>query len=341
MAGWPGAPHDPRRTSSVPYRDVVNRTLAGAAPNRLRLPAPEGDFACRFAGPVGIWPARWGRSPEISRFRPGSNALPLNIDDIRKGRRRSWEKLTDPEERKRREREEREKDPEFQKRKSRLKRQEDEREEARRLDHEKWLRTKKQLIVAGTVFVIFMVALTTAKVLYARHLEAARQNKLDRLEQMVATGDRVVAFDDPIEALESWRSAWARLSAPDVYHASSTRRQIAHRGRQDEGLYLVRQQKLMFQGALETERELALAFEDPQILRWPSSEPRHGELAVFVSKPFSRPQVRESPEEWVAAFSWDKVLKQWRHEEHRKRRYWIDAWRNNASILPVHMISRQ
>ena len=256
----------------------------------------------------------------------------LDIDDIRRGRRRDWEKLQDPEKHTQREQEEMEELRK--KRESLLKRKARQRLEEHDREMQTWAKTKRELLIyaaiAGAVLLLYIgFKATTALV-----REARTANRFRVVNAQVESDERFFEPADAVGALGTWRNAWYRRNVRDLYIMSSPVRQMAVRGRRDQDRYVIDEQKRLDEGKLEHERSVAVKFNDPEIVRLPRS-PGQDDLAVFRSQPLIRDSVFEGPAAWTVAFAWDSRQKQWQLVDVRKAEYWKDKWNDTGDIRAV------
>lgn len=256
----------------------------------------------------------------------------IEFDEIQKGRRRDWDKLRDPEERRREEREKREADPEYQKRKTALRKRDEARAVGREADLEEWARLKKQLAIGGAIVVAMIVVWTGIRMTISWMVRESRQEAIVRLAQQVDSGVAHVACKTPAEAWASWRSAWMRRDAAALYRIYSVRQRQAALSRGSEKRFLDSMQQRMSAGAMDKYVAIAEQFSSPEIIHYPGS-PSDGELAVFKSR-FVDPRLPEGRNEqvWVLALSWDAMLKEWHFEDLRTESTWRDRWKKVTQI---------
>lgn len=254
---------------------------------------------------------------------------PIDLDQIRQGRRREWEKLLDPEERQRR------KDAERAERMAaKAKAREVIKAEEERKDREQWIRTRRRVIVLFTCLAIAIAGWTGFKVTLHMLHESMLRDRIADVKRQVDSGQRYLDLTDPIKALGSWRSAWLRLSAIDMIRMRSSAAD-GKKSRLSVGEKIKRLQQKLDQGAQMSEAEIVAAFADPQIVRWPGSKWRRGELAVFASDPVKRTTAWEDPQEWVMVFVWDETAGEWRYHELRKRAQWRERWTHVSQIQVI------
>jgi len=267
---------------------------------------------------------------------------PLSIDEIRKGRRRDWDKLKDPEEAKRAKQAEREANrADHKKSLSTIRKREMTREEEREHDKEHWEKTKRDLkrwgIVAGASLLVWF-SLSWGWSAWRR---GERDRKLDRVMVLVDRGETYTALKDPIDAFASWRSSWRRGDAAALYRMYSFDRQVKYRGRLADRDYVSNLQSRVSRGQMDGEKSIAVQFGEPEIMLWPSTPWRDKRLTVFKSAPISRTGVKEKPEPWVVAFSYDARMDEWRLEDVRKAAQWKDRWESAAQISNLTAVSHQ
>ncbi|MCB2155545.1 hypothetical protein KQI84_11720 [bacterium] len=257
----------------------------------------------------------------------------LDYDEIKKGRRRDWDKLQDPEVVKQRERDA--KEEERKRRESLLRRKERERKEKNELELKTWEQTKRELKIYGLIFAAVVVVYVGFKVTTATIRKAHTAARFRSVAAEVESPGRYFDLSDPIGAWGSWRNAWYRRNIRDLYMMSSIGRQNSVRGtRRDEATYMEEEQQKMDEGRLSADLSVALQFDDPEIVRAPR-HPNEGDLAVFKSQPIIREAVIENPTQWTVAFAWSKEKNQWQLVDVRQAQYWRDKWSDVGDIKAV------
>lgn len=268
---------------------------------------------------------------------------PLDIDDIRSGRRRAWDKLKDPEEKKRLEKEAREKDPEYKKKLSAMRRREMGKVDDRERDHEEFLRVRRQVIIFASVLVSGVLLLAGLKLGWSLLAERRIQKQLETLAVQVEDGKPYASFKNPVEAWASWRSAWVRKDAAALYGTFSRGKQGRELGRQGDQSYIKFLQGRMDHGAMDPDRHVAMSFSHPELLLNPRGDQRTGTLAVLKAKipAFGAAKgSRPAPEAtWVLVLSYDARQKLWRVEDVRHGSTWRDGWRH-VNQIPVNRSAR-
>lgn len=265
--------------------------------------------------------------------------MPLSYDDIQQGRRREWDKLRSPEERKEREREEREKleqDPDYVKRMTALQKRDKRREDEREQDRRRWGRTKRDvtIIAAITLGIILFMAGVSWSVRSA--VQASRDERARQVIQALVEGGRYASFSDPFETWGSWMNGWMRRDAASIYRTYSESMALRTRGSLQPEAYIADLQRQLTTGQKDHIREIAEKFGHPEILHIPGGKPRKGEMAVFRSRPmYMRAVAASAPQRWVLAMTWDDKLKEWRVEELRHENSWNDSWKYTTQIAGV------
>lgn len=261
--------------------------------------------------------------------------MPIDINDIRKGRRRDWDKLQDPVERKRQEQEAKQKAREARKARSAQQAKRIDREEREEREAAKWKRTKVQVGIILGLLVAF-VGITLVVEIGARMLQHSRVgNRMAEVDRAVASGNAYHDLSDPVGALGTWRSAWNRrdgVAIVSMYSPTKEQQETRRGSRQD---YLERFQSQLDNNGQITREEIVAAFAGANLVRWPGRRWSDGELAVFACAPMAPSRSREAPAEWVVAFSWHADTKQWRTAELRKREGWRDSWYHESQIRPI------
>jgi hypothetical protein len=276
----------------------------------------------------------------IGHLRPkGTFTVSLRYDDIKKGRRRDWDKLQNPEEKRRREQEKLEQDPEYQKSKSALKMMEERRKNEIDEGKEEWVRLKRKLrwrVGAVLAVALILMAWQLTRVYNYHH---SLEKQLQDSDLLVMQRVEYSKYNDPADAFVSWRSAWARSDLQDVIRTDSPRRLKRLYG---EGNVALRLADLHRRGVTGDVRKVALNFGRPELVRLPERPYQSQELAVFKSgrivlrTPQSVAAGRGGEvtrDRWVAAFVWEPSLREWRLEELRPDHQWDDSWRIVPQIL--------
>ena len=252
--------------------------------------------------------------------------MALDIDKIRSGRRRDWESLRDPEER--RAEIEAAKEAERAKRVSRARL----RARQRRREQAEWLVARRRSLVLVGAFIVAAGGYALFQWTSAAVLRAQVEGRIASTQAAAEADRRYYDLSDPHAALGSWRNAWLRGSAVDLVNMRSARlaRKLQRRMTTAEAVEDL--QSRIDRGGKLTESSVAAGFRDPEIIQLPRN-PRQGSLAVFASPPIA-PDTGASPREWVAVFSYDDKLKQWGFEELRRRDMWIERWSHVDQVQP-------
>lgn len=250
----------------------------------------------------------------------------LDYDEIRKGRRREWEKLRDPEERRAEEAAARRAKRKVVTRSMRL---EAEREE----DLRRWRRVRLQVgILVGAA--LAFAAASAGAALWRAAAHAARVDEGHaRSAALADPAQRYHNLETPFDALATWRNAWMRGSAPDLVALNSTaRRRRVQRGISDIEAARDLRERINRGGRL-SEQAVATHFGRPQALQLPRN-PRAGDLAVFASEPVPSPTAANERVRWVVAFVFEPETSTWRLEDYRQLDMWNERWARNTQIRP-------
>ena len=255
--------------------------------------------------------------------------MPLDIDEIRKGRRREWDSLLDPEERKRREREEKDRAEEelekkgllsFFKHRRRRKGRETDKIQA------EWSKAKRDVVVTVVVVVALMVTLFGIQTgwRYARRQTWSAQ--IETMNKAVVSGRWRPAFSQPEEAWMSWRAGWLKQDARAIFRTYSTQKVkgVTGGGRSDQA-YIASLQRSIESGSMSDRATIAA---DASTIKWltkPGKNPRDGELAVFETPPI---YFRETDSEitYAVALVWQEPLQEWRFHVHKPMVAWRENW---------------
>ncbi len=264
----------------------------------------------------------------------------MDIEDIRKGRRRDWDKLKDPVERRQAKLDEAEqKAQNDEKNKSSLRRREEARQEAREHELEEWRRTKRQLMQAAAV--VLLVAVVWGGIKWAVHL--VQQRKTDeRIVELLKKSSSPVSFEaysSPLETWASWRNACLRGDSEQLLRTYSGEMYERERGEQSPSNFHLRMQELLVGDDALPMRKVAQAFDEPEFIHRPDSSPRDGDLAVLIAEVPSLRNPGLPPTDWVVAISWDARTQKWKIEDVREATAWRPAWKHanmiQLSRLPI------
>jgi len=257
----------------------------------------------------------------------------IEFDEIRKGRRRDWDKLRDPEDVRREKREKREADPEYQKRKTALRKRDEYRADERDREMEEWRVLKRKLAIGGAIALAVMLLWTGTRMAIGWGIRQSRAKSMTELMAKVDAGQPFEGYATPLEAMASWRSAWMRKDAEGLLRTYSLRQRGQALSRGSEARFVRNMQQRMDAGGMDRYVEIARQF-DPAIVHYPMS-PRDGELAVFKSD-FVDPRLPEgrNAQVWYLAVSWDDRIDKWFFEDLRVSSTWRERW-TKASQIPV------
>ncbi|MEQ8820398.1 MAG: hypothetical protein RLY93_09135 [Sumerlaeia bacterium] len=260
---------------------------------------------------------------------------PVSYSDIKKGRRREWDPLLPPDERRRREDEARAaKQEATAKYKSFLKRRQENLEKQRQDDEVKFRQVMRQVTIAGVILGALLLLYGGYSAYRSIQAERARSGKLVEYSRQMDSGFEFSSLDDPIEAWASWRSAWLKKNAQGLFdtYGPDLRRQVLDSTGSNE--YVRYQQQRFRTGLLDTDISLARGFDSPKYLHQPTRPYSDGELAVFVSRPISRAETREKPRPWIAAFVYQDADDTWRFQEVRPLSQWRESWDHANQVAP-------
>lgn len=262
--------------------------------------------------------------------------MPLDYDEIQKGRRRDWDKLKNPETRAEEERAAREREiAETKKKLTAAQSRRKFRKAAQSDEAQQWVRTKREITKIAFITIAIITVILGTQGAFKLITRESRQTRMQELAHTVGGGNRYAAFNDPFQAWASWRSAWLRRDPQAIYNTYSKEMAERERGRLSERGYILELQRQMRRNMKEHVREIAENFRNPEILHLPDNNPAPGELAVFRSQPAVYKNIAtQKPQQWVLAISWDNEIKQWRVADIRNADLWRDTW-TNASNLAV------
>jgi len=281
----------------------------------------------------------------------------MEYEDLVKGRRREWEKLKPPEQRRaeakaRREAElaaaeaaaeERHNAPRMRGDKSEDKprirkgffdRRQERMDQARDADVEKFVRARKLsiglLAVVALLFGGSWFAEYSAKA-SAREREAG---EMARLEAQIQNGDAIELFQTATGALASWRSAWVRKQAWSLWRTFSPRLQQNLVRAKSVPIAVSEYESRMKSGALDGYIGMVRNLDGMDVVRMPLAPYSEGELAIFRSKPLQPANDPTHAEPWIVAIAYSTEVNEWRFADFREAQYFSVKWGHEAAILP-------
>ncbi len=281
----------------------------------------------------------------------------MEYDDLVKGRRREWEKLKPPEQRRAEARERREaelnaaeeaaaaransprmpgdtSENEPVVRKGYFERRQEKLDKAREADMAQFGRARRLAYgVLGFLVVLFLGS-WSVRAIARFNAKGEYQQELDKLESLASVGHRLEIFKSPTGALLSWRSSWIRKDAWAVWRTLSSKVQQDLSRAKNVSLAVGEMQSRMKSGAYDGHIDLIRKFEKPEIVRLPLPPYRNGELAIFRSQPIAREGSKFPPQKWIVAVAWSTELKEWRFSEFREAEYFSVKWTVEPMIMP-------
>ncbi len=283
--------------------------------------------------------------------------MPMDYDDLVKGRRREWEKLKPPEQRRAEARARREaelkaaeeaaaaraasprmpgdtSENEPAPRKGYFERRQERMNKAREADLHQFGKARRMAYMALAFLAILFLGSWAVTAVARFNAKGEYEQELDRLEALASVGHRIEMFKSPTGALLSWRSAWIRKDAWAVWRTLSARVQQDLSRAKNVNLAVGETQARMKSGAMDGYIDLIRLFEKPEIVRLPLPPYRNGELAIFRSPPIAREGSKFPPQKWIVAVAWSTELKEWRFAEFREAEYFSVKWDVEAKILP-------
>lgn len=258
--------------------------------------------------------------------------MPIDLEEIRKGRRREWDALKDPEVRREEERARREADPDYQKRKTAWQKRHDRVTYRRGVEEERWRKVKRETALIGGGALALLLLLFAVNAILDYRAQGRQERKIAAIRAQIDAGEPFIGFRDPMEAWASWRSAWLRRDARALYRTYSPRRSGSTDRNHSETHAIERLQGQIDSGDMDTQVLLAKAFHDPEIVRIPRGRPMGGELAVFLSEPVKLNEAMGQPQRYVLALVFEEDFNEWRVEDIRDRDVWNDRWRYYTQI---------
>jgi hypothetical protein len=263
----------------------------------------------------------------------------MDYDKLVEGRRRNWEALK-PEEIRQKEREEaREKRKKELEEGAKSGKKSTAFERMRRIrqdaaaeeDRERFQKVLRQsgFLVGGFVALIIVVV-AAQRIMsirqYEKYLADTRQ-----YETVLMEGESINDLTTPVGALATWRSVWKEgdmrglleMYSP-AYLERLTRSKTFNR-------LVAEYDRLNQKGSLNSISDVALNFDNPELVRVPPKPWTGGELAIFRSDLLQRVG-EEEPTRYIVAFSWDPDSGQWRFAELREAKYFSVKWERESLI---------
>ncbi len=252
--------------------------------------------------------------------------MPIDFEDIQRGRRRDWDKLKSPEVRREEDRQRKEEDQELQERKSTLRKKEDAKAARREQDLVEWERTRKQIVVMLSVLFVAILVYAGVKWAVRYAVRESRGERIAELAALVNSGEGFEGYETADEAWATWRTAWMRRDAALLYRVYSPGERRRATGSGSDQRFIRSMQERMDAGLFDKYVAIAAQFDEPEVFLMPLS-PSDGDLAVFKMT-FVDPRLPRGKNEmvWVLALSYDGRTKRWGFEDLRSDDSWLDRW---------------
>jgi len=258
--------------------------------------------------------------------------MPIDIDEIRKGRRRDWDKLQDPEVVRERKRQERENDPEYQKKKSWLKRRDDDLKKAAEADQIEFQKVKKRVIWMFAGFFALLIFTSLSNYIIAYFASQSREDKVFELTSLVNKNIAYENYETPIDAWATWRSAWMRKDGLAVAKTYSKEHLQRVQGKLSDKAYGNKLTNEIEKGHQTRNIWVAEKFENPEIVNYPIFGLRDGTLAIFKKEMERDPSAGEGMITYVLAIAYVEDDDEWRIEDLRIEGAWRDSWTHRNKI---------
>ncbi|MDX1973830.1 MAG: hypothetical protein SFY68_14975 [Candidatus Sumerlaeia bacterium] len=258
--------------------------------------------------------------------------MPIDLDEIRKGRRREWDALRDPEERREELREEREKEIQARGQKSWMRRRDEERAEQSSQDEADWKRSKRRVLLLSAAFVFLILSSYGWNYAVYRYQESARATQLKQLTSLMNSDILYSNQSTPLDTWASWRSGYLKQN-PDVLHKVFSSDQLKRMGGTAMPAEWKRKLGDKFKKGTE-ERNILLAreFENPTILYYPKWGKRDGALCVLKDVVLFPKEYGGNAVEYVVVIVWESKTKSWKVEEIRTADTWRENWTHKNHI---------
>ncbi len=258
--------------------------------------------------------------------------MPINLDEIRKGRRRNWESLKDPEERREKLREEREKELQKSKQKSWMRVRDEERRNKESENEAAWKQSKRRVIFLISTFVGFLLLSSVWNFAVNKYQESARIQQKKDLRIAVDSGVLFSNFETPLDAWASWRSAYMQQNAK-VLQESYSKDYLKRTAFGTSANEWIRKQTDRFKkGTDERTTIIAKGFSDPVFRYYPNWGQREGTLCVLQDSIEFPENYGGSTVEFVLALVYEAKSDSWKVEELRTSDAWRDSWTNKNHI---------
>ncbi len=281
----------------------------------------------------------------------------MNYEEIEAGRRRNWDKLKPPEQRKAEEKAKREAEQKAAEEEALRVRNESRkpgdpieepstpkkgffRRRTERMDAKhaadvaQYKKLRNRAIAAFIALIVIFSANSIIRRLNAAAAYEAQMEEYARYVNLNMMGEPVQIFDSPFGALESWRSAWMRHDAWGIWNSMSPNQQGNLSRAKPMNVTVLEYQQRLKSGHLDEYVDRIRQFEYMEVVRVPGKPWRDGELAIFRTKT-PIPQANNQPGmDWVVATSWSADMKQWRVADFREAPFFSIKWTVEPQILP-------
>lgn len=260
----------------------------------------------------------------------------MDYSKIVAGRRRNWDALKDPEQRRREQEEERERQREEAEKAGKpvgfYTARERRKEAEAAADLEKFQTAKRQafLMLGGLVAVFLLTMILQA--IWTSYRERVQRERLAQASESLEKGGVFTNLSDPISAYAAWRSAWMERDVPRIL-ATFSKKYMAKvvgdkTGKEVEGQY----RRMLERGGLDSSIELATNFFDPEPVHVPSAPWQDEELAIFRSQLLVQAGVGGEGTRYLLFLSYNAATKQWRFADARDAQFGSVKWRYEGQI---------
>jgi len=281
----------------------------------------------------------------------------MNYEELEAGRRRNWDKLKPPAQRKAEEKAKREAElkaaeeealrvrnesrkpgdpiePPPGAKKGFFRRRQERMDTRRAEDVAKFRQIRNRSIAAIISLVVLFSATTLIRRLNAVAAYEEQMEQYSRYVSLNMMGEPVQVYDSPFGALESWRSAWMRHDAWGVWNSMSpTQQGNLSRAKPMNATVLEYQQRLK-SGHLDEYVDRIRQFDYMDVIHVPGKPWRDGELAIFRTRTPIAQGNNQPGMDWIVATVWCADIKQWRVADYREAPFFSIKWRLEPQILP-------
>lgn len=262
----------------------------------------------------------------------------MDYDKLVEQRRRNWDALKPEDIRKREREEERERKRKEREEKGKATNRDKldrQKAAADEIAEKEFALAKRQAMMLGGIFLLAVVVVSGISWIYQYRVRAAYLQQIEETSRAILDGKEFQDLSDPVSALATWRSSWMNGNMEQVVEMTAGQefeRIAGNRGRSE---VITDYERRLEAGGLDHYLNMAIAMDNPEIIRIPTPPWNEGELAIFRSDYIQRIDEPSPGRRFIASFSWEPRSGEWRFADVREARYFDVDWTRITAIDPM------